>query len=92
MNTIFIVLPILVLLMFDLGLTLRPADFRLVVERPRAILVGLAGQILLLPLIGLAIGYGFQLEAVFFLGVMLAAVELSVIPPSLFRNAIEPSV
>ena len=32
MNTIFIVLPILVLLMFDLGLTLRPADFRLVVE------------------------------------------------------------
>ena len=73
MNTIFIVLPILVLLMFDLGLTLRPADFRLVVERPRAILVGLAGQILLLPLIGLAIGFGFQLEAVFFLGVMLIA-------------------
>ena len=73
MNTIFIVLPILVLLMFDLGLTLRPADFRLVVERPRAILVGLVGQILLLPLIGLAIGFGFQLEAVFFLGVMLIA-------------------
>ena len=78
MNTIFIVLPILVLLMFDLGLTLRPADFRLVVERPRAILVGLAGQILLLPLIGLAIGFGFQLEAVFFLGVMLIDVALSV--------------
>ena len=29
MNTIFIVLPILTLLMFDLGLALRPADFRL---------------------------------------------------------------
>ena len=73
MNTIFIVLPILVLLMFDLGLTLRPADFRLLVERPRAVLVGLVGQILLLPLIGLAVAYGFQLEAVFFLGVMLIA-------------------
>ena len=73
MNTIFIVLPILVLLMFDLGLVLRPADFRLLVERPRAVLVGLVGQILLLPLIGLAVGYGFQLEAVFFLGVMLIA-------------------
>ena len=73
MNTIFIVLPILVLLMFDLGLVLRPADFRLLVERPRAVLVGLVGQILLLPLIGLAIGYGFHLEAVFFLGVMLIA-------------------
>ena len=73
MNTIFIVLPILVLLMFDLGLTLRPADFRLVVERPRAVLVGLIGQILVLPLIGLAVAYGFHLEAVFFLGVMLIA-------------------
>jgi BASS family bile acid:Na+ symporter len=73
MNTIFIVLPILVLLMFDLGLTLRPADFRLVMERPKAVLVGVVGQIVLLPLIGLAIGYGFQMEAVFFLGVMLIA-------------------
>ena len=73
MNTIFIVLPILVLLMFDLGLVLRPADFRLLVERPRAVLVGLVGQILLLPLIGLAVAYGFHLEAVFFLGVMLIA-------------------
>ena len=73
MNTIFIVLPILVLLMFDLGLTLRPADFRLVMERPKAVLVGFVGQIVLLPLIGLAIGYGFQMEAVFFLGVMLIA-------------------
>jgi BASS family bile acid:Na+ symporter len=73
MNTIFIVLPILVLLMFDLGLVLRPADFRLLVERPRAVLVGLVGQILVLPLIGLAVAYGFHLEAVFFLGVMLIA-------------------
>jgi BASS family bile acid:Na+ symporter len=59
--------------MFDLGLTLRPADFRLVMERPKAVLVGFVGQIVLLPLIGLAIGYGFQMEAVFFLGVMLIA-------------------
>jgi BASS family bile acid:Na+ symporter len=73
MNTIFIVLPILVLLMFDLGLTLCPADFRLVMERPKAVLTGFVGQIVLLPLIGLAIGYGFQMEAVFFLGVMLIA-------------------
>lgn len=73
MNTIFIVLPILVLLMFDLGLVLRPADFRLLVERPRAVLVGLVGQIVLLPLIGLAVAFGFHLEAVFFLGVMLIA-------------------
>ena len=34
MNTIFIVLPILTLLMFDLGLTLKPADFKLIAQRP----------------------------------------------------------
>ena len=51
MNTIFIVLPILTLLMFDLGLALRPRDFRLIAERPLAVVVGLFGQIVLLPLI-----------------------------------------
>lgn len=51
MNTIFIVLPILTLLMFDLGLALKPEDFRLIVSRPKPVLVGLFGQIVLLPLI-----------------------------------------
>ena len=49
MNTIFIVLPILTLLMFDLGLTLKPADFKLIAQRPKPVLVGLFGQIVLLP-------------------------------------------
>ncbi|MBQ7649092.1 MAG: hypothetical protein IJS92_08490 [Paludibacteraceae bacterium] len=51
MNTIFIVLPILTLLMFNLGLALKPEDFRLIVSRPKPVLVGLFGQIVLLPLI-----------------------------------------
>ena len=51
MNTIFIVLPILTLLMFDLGLALKPADFKLIAERPKPVLIGLFGQIILLPLI-----------------------------------------
>lgn len=51
MNTIFIVLPILTLLMFDLGLVLKPEDFRLIISRPKPVLVGLFGQIVLLPLI-----------------------------------------
>ncbi len=51
MNAIFIVLPILTILMFDLGLVLKPADFKLIAERPKPVLVGLIGQILLLPLI-----------------------------------------
>ena len=49
MNTIFIVLPILTLLMFDLGLTLRPHDFQLILQRPMPVLAGVIGQIVLLP-------------------------------------------
>ena len=41
MNPIVIVLPILAVLMFDLGLTLRVADFALAFKRPRAALVAL---------------------------------------------------
>lgn len=73
MNTIFIVLPILTLLMFDLGLTLRPYDFRLIVQRPLPVLAGVMGQILLLPLIAWAVGSLFHLEPLFFLGIMLIA-------------------
>ena len=73
MNTIFIVLPILTLLMFDLGLALKPDDFRLFVHRPHALLAGLIGQIVLLPLIAWAIGTAFHIQPLFFLGIMLIA-------------------
>ena len=73
MNTIFIVLPILTLLMFDLGLALRPKDFRLIAERPLAVVAGLSGQIILLPLIAWLVGTLFGLEPLFFLGIMLIA-------------------
>ena len=36
MNTIWIVIPILTVLMFDLGLTLKLKDFYMVVTRPKA--------------------------------------------------------
>ena len=38
MNSLFIVLPILTILMFDLGLTLEGKDFRLVMLRYKAVL------------------------------------------------------
>ena len=73
MNSIFIVLPILTLLMFDLGLTLRPSDFVLIAKRPRAVFVGLFGQLIMLPLIAYAIALLFSLPPIFFIGVMLIA-------------------
>ena len=51
MNSLFIVLPILTILMFDLGLTLEGKDFRLVMLRYKAVLAGMIGQLFLLPLI-----------------------------------------
>ena len=73
MNTIFIVLPILTLLMFDLGLALQPKDFQLITQRPKAMLAGLLGQIVLLPLVALAVGSVFHVAPLFFLGIMLIA-------------------
>ena len=73
MNSIFIVLPILTLLMFDLGLTLQLSDFVLIAKRPRAVFVGLFGQLVFLPLIAYAVAVCFSLPPIFFIGVMLIA-------------------
>ena len=73
MNTIWIVLPILTVLMFDLGLCLKLQDFARVVKAPKAVLLALFGQIVLLPLIALGIGLAFGLTPVFFLGLILIA-------------------
>ena len=48
---IWIVLPILTLLMFDLGLTLRLEDFGKVFSKPWPLGIALFGQLLLLPAI-----------------------------------------
>lgn len=73
MNTIFIVLPILTLLMFELGLELNIRDFLLFYNRPRPVFVGLAGQIVVLPLLAIGLGLLFRLDALFFIGLVLIA-------------------
>lgn len=73
MNTIFIVLPILVILMFDLGLTLRLEDFGRVVRHPWPIAVALFGQLVLLPVIALMLAWLLHLSPVYFIGLVLIA-------------------
>ncbi len=73
MNSIFIVLPILTLLMYDLGLTLQPRDFLLIARQPRAAVIGLFGQLIVLPLIAWGAAQAFSLPPIFFIGVMLIA-------------------
>lgn len=73
MNTIWIVLPILTLLMFDLGLALRFEDFGRVFRDPWPIAVAVFGQLVLLPAIALGLAYLFRLPPVFFIGLVLIA-------------------
>ena len=77
MNAIFILLPILTLLMFDFGLTLKTQDFKLIVQRPKPVIVGLIGQIILLPLIAWGLvhltQYTIHLSPLFIIGIMLVA-------------------
>lgn len=70
---IWIVLPILTLLMFDLGLTLKFEDFGKVFRHPWPIAVALFGQLVLLPLIALGLAWTFRLTPVFFIGLILIA-------------------
>ena len=70
---IWIVLPILTLLMFDLGLSLRVEDFGIVFRQPGPLAVALFGQIVLLPAIALGLASVFHLPPVFFIGLILIA-------------------
>ena len=70
---IWIVLPILTLLMFDLGLTLKFEDFGKIFRRPWPIVIALFGQLVLLPIIALGLAWAFKLPPVFFIGLVLIA-------------------
>jgi len=73
MNAVLIVLPILTLLMFELGLTLNLNDFKLFMKRPKPVIAGLVGQLVFLPVLAFILARLFGFEAVFFIGMMLIA-------------------
>jgi BASS family bile acid:Na+ symporter len=70
-----VLLPIgLALVMFVLGLGLTPADFRRVFERPRAYLTGAAAQMVLVPLVALALVTIVPLEPALTAGFLILAI------------------
>ena len=73
MNTIWIVMPILIVLMFLLGIGLDREAFTNVARNPKAVAVGLVGQIILLPLIAFAIAWALKLPPIYFMGLVLVA-------------------
>jgi len=69
-----IILPIsLFLIMFGMGLSLRLTDFANVLKSPKAVTIGLFGQMLLLPLVALIIAITLQLPAEIAVGLMILA-------------------
>lgn len=73
MNTIWIVMPILIVLMFLLGIDLNKKAFLDVVKNPKAVVLGLIGQIVLLPMLAFAVSWVLDLPAVYFMGLVLVA-------------------
>ncbi len=60
-------------IMFGLGLTLRVADFTRVLVFPKAVIIGLTCQVLILPFACLGIAHAFGLEPALAVGLMLLA-------------------
>lgn len=69
-----VILPLsLFLIMYGIGLSLKVADFKDVVKYPKALVIGLAGQMLLLPLVAFSIAVALQLPPEIAVGLMIIA-------------------
>jgi len=80
-------LPIaLAIIMFGLGLSLTPADFRRVARTPRAVAVALVLQVLVLPLVAFGLVVVFELDPLLAVGVMLLAASPGGTTANLFSH------
>ncbi len=71
-NTVFLPLALFII-MLGMGLTLKLADFGRVFKFPKAVLVGLFNQLIVLPLTGFLIAWSFSLNPELAVGLMLVA-------------------
>jgi BASS family bile acid:Na+ symporter len=62
---------LLLVIMTSMGLELTPADFRRVVEMPRPVVVGLVGQLVLLPCLGIGLAEFAELSPELAVGVVI---------------------
>ncbi len=63
--------PLLMIVMFGMGLTTNAEDFVRVLKRPKDILIGFCSQFLIMPLLAIALGKIFRLEDALLIGVVL---------------------
>jgi bile acid:Na+ symporter, BASS family len=76
----------LAIIMFGLGLTLTPADFRRVARTPRAVVVALGLQVLVLPAVAFGLVVAFDLDPLLAVGVMLLAASPGGTTANLFSH------
>lgn len=63
----------LMLIMLGMGLSLTVKDFERVIYKPKAVAIGLINQLILLPIIGLALAKGLGLASPIAIGIMILA-------------------
>ena len=73
MNTIWIVMPILIVLMFLLGIDISRKAFADIAHNPKAVMLGLIGQLIILPILAFSIAWLLKLPPVYFMGLVLVA-------------------
>ncbi|MFE9750705.1 bile acid:sodium symporter family protein [Saccharothrix saharensis] len=92
-STVLLLFPITVaIIMLGLGLTLTVADFRRVVKYPRAMVVCLVCQMLVLPAICLGLVVGFGLRPELAIGMMLLAASPGGSTASLYSHLFKGDV
>ncbi len=62
---------LLIIVMFGMGLTMKPKDFALVFKRPKDILIGCAAQFIIMPALAFGLSRLFGLDAALTAGVVL---------------------
>lgn len=65
---------LLMIVMFGMGLTLRPEDFKIVFQHPKNIILGCIAQFTIMPLLAFLLGNMFSLETGLLAGVMLVGI------------------
>ena len=73
MNTIWTVMPLLIVLMFLLGMDLNKKAFTDIARKPKAVFLGMVGQLVVLPVIAFLVAWILNLPPVYFMGLVLIA-------------------
>ena len=63
--------PLLGIIMLGMGLTLQPVDFKVIARKPKAFLIGVVAQYVIMPLVAIALATAFQLPPALLVGVVL---------------------